>query len=103
MFPNGHRPILTHTYRSNDEQNELYEQGRTKPGKIVTYKRGGQSKHNVFPSKANDVAFLNDAGELIYPETDLKLFAQLVKALNAGIVWGGDWKEFKDRPHFEVP
>jgi peptidoglycan L-alanyl-D-glutamate endopeptidase CwlK len=34
------------TYRSIEEQNALYAQGRTKPGKIVTRAKGGQSFHN---------------------------------------------------------
>lgn len=34
------------TLRDNDYQNSLFAQGRTKPGKIVTYARGGQSWHN---------------------------------------------------------
>ncbi len=34
------------THRDHDEQNELYAQGRTKPGKIVTNARGGDSLHN---------------------------------------------------------
>lgn len=33
-------------YRSNDEQNTLYRQGRETSGKIVTNARGGQSFHN---------------------------------------------------------
>ena len=34
------------TYRSSEEQNELYKIGRTLPGKIITNARGGQSWHN---------------------------------------------------------
>ena len=34
------------TLRDNARQNALYAQGRTKPGKIVTYAKGGQSWHN---------------------------------------------------------
>lgn len=34
------------TYRDNARQNAIYAQGRTKPGKIVTYAKGGQSWHN---------------------------------------------------------
>lgn len=33
-------------YRSSDEQNTLYRQGRETSGKIVTNARGGQSFHN---------------------------------------------------------
>src|SRR5881397_2564020 len=32
--------------RTYDEQNDLYAQGRTEPGKIVTNARGGYSNHN---------------------------------------------------------
>ena len=35
--PEKPQPFLTCTFRSNIEQDELYAQGRTKPGKIVTY------------------------------------------------------------------
>jgi hypothetical protein len=41
-------------HRSIAEQDELYAQGRTKPGDIVTWARGGQSRHNDNPSTAVD-------------------------------------------------
>ena len=44
---------ITDGYRSIQEQNALYAQGRTTPGKIVTHARGGQSLHNY--GKAFDV------------------------------------------------
>lgn len=37
---------ITHAYRSIAEQNALWEQGRKRPGQIVTNARGGQSFHN---------------------------------------------------------
>jgi peptidoglycan L-alanyl-D-glutamate endopeptidase CwlK len=37
---------ITSTYRDNAYQNSLFAQGRSKPGKIVTFARGGQSWHN---------------------------------------------------------
>ncbi|BBP87504.1 hypothetical protein BsIDN1_11220 [Bacillus safensis] len=37
---------ITSGYRSFAEQNKLYSQGRTAPGKIVTNAKGGQSNHN---------------------------------------------------------
>jgi len=49
---------FSHTLRTHAEQNELYAQGRTKPGKIVTYARGGQSYHNY--GLAIDIVFLVD-------------------------------------------
>jgi len=43
-------------HRSDDEQDELYAQGRTAPGRIITHKRGGESIHNTYPSRALDFA-----------------------------------------------
>jgi len=49
---------FAYTLRTNKEQDELYEKGRTKPGAIVTYAKGGQSNHNY--GLAIDVVFLVD-------------------------------------------
>ena len=45
---------------------------------------------------AADVHFLKD-GQLIYPQ-ELGDFWQALDPLNQ---WGGNWKIFKDQPHFE--
>jgi peptidoglycan L-alanyl-D-glutamate endopeptidase CwlK len=95
-------PIITECYRSPERQNELYEQGRSKPGPIVTYKRGGESNHNKLPTPALDVAFLLPDGEVSWSGLLLSKFARLMKAADARVRWGGDWPNFKDRPHFEV-
>ena len=39
--------VVTCTWRSPAEQAQLYAQGRTAPGKIVTNAKPGQSMHNV--------------------------------------------------------
>ena len=96
------RPIVTESYRSAERQEELYAQGRSKPGAVVTYKRGGESKHNVLPARALDVAFLLPDGSVSWSGLLLSKFARLVKAADARVHWGGDWPGFKDRPHFEV-
>ena len=96
------RPIITECFRSVKRQDELYAQGRTAPGDIVTYKRGGESNHNVLPSVALDVAFVLPGGEVSWSGLLLSKFARLMKAAEARVHWGGDWPHFKDRPHFEV-
>ena len=68
----------------------------------MTYKRGGESKHNVLPSRALDVAFLLADGSVSWSGLLLGKFARLMKAADARVHWGGDWPGFKDRPHFEV-
>ena len=95
-------PMVTECYRSPERQDELFEQGRSKPGPVVTYKRGGESKHTALPSRALDVAFLLADGEVSWSGLLLSKFARLMKAADARVRWGGDWPGFKDRPHFEV-
>ena len=51
-------PFVSEGYRSPAAQDELYTRGRSAPGPVVTYKRDGESKHNILPSRALDVAFL---------------------------------------------
>ena len=98
--PDLPQPFLTQTYRSPAEQDILYAQGRTKPGKIVTNAKGGQSVHNYMPSCAFDIAF--KAGKVIHWEIALfKKFATVAKSF--GLEWGGDWKTFQDNPHYQAP
>ncbi|MBF9239738.1 M15 family metallopeptidase [Hymenobacter sp. BT683] len=95
-------PIVTEGHRSVAVQDELYSRGRSAPGPVVTYKRGGESKHNALPSRALDVAFLLADGSVSWSGLLLSKFARLMKAADARVRWGGDWPGFKDRPHFEV-
>lgn len=95
-------PFVSEGYRSAAVQDELFTHGRTAPGPIVTYKRGGESNHNHWLSWALDVAFLLPDGEVSWSPTLLGKFARLMKAADVRVHWGGDWAEFKDLPHFEI-
>lgn len=95
-------PFLTCTYRSPKEQDALYAQGRTKKGNIVTNARAMQSKHNYLPAKAFDIAFKKPDGNVEWGVHYYKEFADVVRAIDPGIIWGGSWKSIKDHPHFEV-
>ena len=78
------------------EQDAIYAQGRTKPGKIVSRARGGESRHNfglaidlgLFVNKKylEDSPFYDHIGPIVAK------FPQLE--------WGGNWK-FVDEPHVE--
>lgn len=98
-FPDKPKPIITCTYRTREEQNSLYAQGRTKPGQRVTNAKGGQSPHNFNPSYAFDVAFDNH-GKTDWTEQLFIDFAKLVT--DPKIQWGGTFKSIPDKPHFEL-
>ena len=102
--------LVTCTYRSNEEQAILYAQGRTTPGKRVTNALPGESKHNNMEggvaglqpaSLAFDVVPLV-AGKPMWDASNpvWKVIGGVGKA--AGLSWAGDWKRFKEFPHFEV-
>lgn len=57
----GLNVIITCTYRSPEEQDELYEIGRGENNgvvKMVTNVRGGESPHNTWPALAFDVTII---------------------------------------------
>jgi hypothetical protein len=84
-------------HRTWAEQDELYAQGRTKPGDIVTNARGGQSNHNY--GVAWDIGLFT--GPTYHGEHRLyRVLGAVGKGI--GLNWGGDWRK-PDRPHYEVP
>lgn len=97
-YKEGINVIITQGLRTIEEQNELYAQGRTKLGKIVTNAKGGDSYHNY--GLAIDFALMNPDGSISWNvDEKWKRVAQIGKSL--GFEWGGDWKDFKDYPHFQ--
>ena len=92
--------------RTFAEQDALYAQGRTKPGKKVTNAKGGQSIHNY--GLAVDIVLILDGKTASWDEkSDFDRDQQsdwievVTEFKRAGFSWGGDWRSFKDMPHFE--
>jgi len=102
---------ITYGFRTVEQQQKLYAQGRTDPGNIVTNKDGIKKKSKHQTGLAVDV--------VPYP-IDWKdrerfiMLAYLVKGIasqmNIKIRWVGDWdsdndlkdQTFIDLPHFEI-
>ena len=96
---------FTHTLRTFQEQDELFKQGRSKPGKIVTNAKGGQSYHNY--GLAIDFCLIINGKEASWDSiTDfdgdrIADWMEIVRIFKAhGWEWGGDWR-FKDLPHVQ--
>ena len=92
-------------HRSYSEQGSLFAQGRTAPGKIVTYARPGYSNHNF--GIALDLGCFDKDGRYL-DATNPTLVSKIYRGIynnaeadNLNIDWGGNWKKIKDTPHFE--
>jgi peptidoglycan L-alanyl-D-glutamate endopeptidase CwlK len=90
--------LVTSTYRDNESQNDLYAQGRTTSGRIVTNAKAGQSFHN-YRCAVDVVPLIN--GKPVW-DVSYQVWQTVGKlGKEAGLEWAGDWKTFKEMPHFQ--
>jgi peptidoglycan LD-endopeptidase CwlK len=91
---------ISRSLRTWPQQDALYAQGRTAPGLVVTYARGGESFHNF--GLAFDIELLDSTGR---PTWDARLPGWSIAGelgVGLGLRWGGHWKRSRDLPHFEL-
>ncbi|UPW81895.1 M15 family metallopeptidase [Lysinibacillus sp. Ag94] len=88
--------FITETYRSQERQNYLYGQGRTRPGSVVTW----TLTSNHTSRRAWDIAVAPPKN--LYDIKTLSRVGAIAKKLD--ITWGGYWTASTyDAPHFEIP
>lgn len=98
--------VIVQDYRTYAQQDAIYAEGRTKPGKIRTKAKGGQSNHNfalavdVLPVWEDGNLHITGKGVDEKNVSILKKIANIGKA--NGLAWGGDWKSIYDPMHFEL-
>lgn len=99
--------ILTCTWRSDQEQDELYASGRTKPGKKLTNAKAGQSAHNFVlggspAARAFDIVPMEN-GKCMWDE-GYPAWKPLGKiGMDLGLNWyGAPGAKFHEEPHFEM-
>lgn len=103
----GHQMFETCTYRSITVQKELYQVGRRdRPGERVLTNCDGEtikSRHNLYPSRAVDVAIDVDPGPGKLVSWEAREYTPIGPlAQRHDLIWGGAWK-LKDLPHIELP
>lgn len=103
----GLKIATSETYRTVEEQNALYAQGRTTPGKIVTNAQGSSYSSYHQWGTAFDFYMNDGLGAFSYTSNgkervaDFNAVGAIGKSL--GLEWGGDWKSPIDKPHFQLP
>jgi peptidoglycan L-alanyl-D-glutamate endopeptidase CwlK len=90
--------IITQTWRTKEEQDALYAQGRTRSGNIVTNVKYPHSLHCW--GLAFDIAVTIN-GKVNWSAKYYDIVGPIGESL--GLEWGGRWKNFVDRPHFQLP
>jgi peptidoglycan L-alanyl-D-glutamate endopeptidase CwlK len=99
--------LVTCTYRSGKEQDELYAIGRTIPGRKVTNAKAGQSNHNftlngVPASKAFDIVPLVNGKAMWSSDHPAWVKAGAIGE-SLGLSWAGNWRgTMREYPHFEL-
>jgi peptidoglycan LD-endopeptidase CwlK len=111
-LPNYLAIRVVYSLRTFKEQDDLYQQGRTKPGNKVTNAQAGQSYHNY--GLALDFAILYDkdrngtyesiSWDVVKDEDKdgIPDWLEVSKVFKeGGWTWGGDFKSIVDKPHVE--
>ena len=92
---NGLSVRITETYRTQERQDMLYEQGRSTPGLIVTWTRN--SKHTS--RRAFDICEDNTDD----PYGDLEFFRKCAEiGKEVGLTPGYYFEDTQDMPHYEL-
>jgi len=112
-YANQYSIGVSSTYRSIEEQKQLYRKGRNSRGevidrsKIVTNVDGirNLSRHNYLKSKGLDFFVFDEQTRKIDWDTVslYEEFARLVQSQLSTVTWGGDFTSINDYPHLQVP
>ena len=105
---------ITAGVRTAEEQNRLYQKGRTAPGAKVTNVDGYKLKSN-HQIKFDGLGYATDIGVIVNGEykgtwKDFHFYQDIYNTANKagllekyGIEWGGNcWRTFKDAPHSQI-
>ena len=97
----GFRISIGECVRTKSEQDALYAKGRTVPGKIVTNAKG--STYSSMHQWGVAFDFFRTDRKDCYDNDDgfFDSVGKIGKGL--GLMWGGDWKNPVDKPHFQLP
>jgi hypothetical protein len=94
----GIEVLVVSTLRDQEYQSKLYAQGRTDKAKPIVTNAKLIGAHGY--GLALDLVPMVD-GKCAWGRSDLYDKISVVMKKN-GFAWGGDWKSFIDKPHFEM-
>lgn len=93
--------LITSTYRDMESQTALFEQGRSKPGRIVTNAKAGQSYHQ-YRCAFDFVPLVNGKPRWGKDDDEMSLIKRCGEiGESVGLTWAGRWLTFKELLHFQ--
>lgn len=92
--------LVTQGLRTWAEQDALYNQGRSAPGKKVTNAKGGQSYHNF--GFAVDFVPIDALGKADWNVAHPSWQVVIDTAKQLHFESGAEWVTFKDYPHLQI-
>lgn len=89
LFEHGYEVSIGEVFRTPEQQKIYVDTGRSK----TLYS-------NHLKKCAADLAIFKD-GKLLTSKEELQFVGDAWEVMSAKNSWGGNWKSFKDLPHFE--
>lgn len=87
---------ITAGYRGQEDQDKAVQEG-------FSQLRWPNSRHNRRPAEAMDcVPWPVDWNDIGRFHEMAGVILTVAKQQGIGLAWGGHWRKFKDRPHFEL-
>lgn len=85
---------ITEGLRTNARQQELFAQNKSKT----------LASRHITGHAVDVAAFVNGklTWEWKYYEDIAKAFKEAAREMHTNVEWGGDWKSFRDGPHFQL-
>lgn len=123
MDINGIKYSVQNTFRTTDEQIALYAQGRKALVEVQSLRKianmpplypddnaytvtncdGTKTKSAHQSGRAIDIVPIDSRGNPYWPVDGDSHWVGIANIMKAhGFIWGGDWKDFPDAPHYQM-
>lgn len=97
--------VVSEGLRTLERQRELFKQGLSQLENKGRHLQGHAVDIAAWIDKDKDQVV--DRDEIYWTKEEYirlnVIFRQAAKDVEVPIEWGGDWKSFKDRPHYQLP
>jgi hypothetical protein len=88
--------------RTLEDQQKAFAEGFSKIDGVTKKSEHQVSKEKPLSTAIDSLPYPIDWNDVKGHTEFARFVLAKAKSLNIGLEWGGDWKTFKDRPHFQL-